>query len=575
MNKVLSALIGLLCGIIFGIFMGTIFGSASTKSSEWEQTQHTQQIFFSIIGGIVGLIIGVMVANEEEIKNDDELNDNSDTRIETLKKGENMQVISIEYHLLLQTFFKKIKLYCEKLSEDEAFIEIILPDLSNTPIDKFIKNCFLWDSCQLLKILVKDKGKLGIENSELNGLLCLADDNFLDKEYSQIESMFQAEIYNEVKEHLIVFSDIPNPIDIQINSKNASSDIYLKKVDSEFSLLTALKILEHEQFEKYAGLLYQFLAISVKSDNVITKDEEEKLKQIYQLVHNPIPEKINEHIKIIEQSKNESLEKSLEELDSLIGLTEVKKEVRTLINFIKIQKEREKSGLKSTQVSYHCVFTGPPGTGKTTVARIVANIFKQLGIVKQGHLVETDRSGLIAEYSGQTAVKVNKVVTTALNGILFIDEAYSLVGENKDDFGNEAVATLIKRIEDDRDKLVVILAGYTDKIKKFIETNPGFKSRFNRYVEFSDYPPEDLYEIFILNCNKLEYNLVDKAKIELKKILKKVYSERDLTFGNARFVRNLFEKTLEMQANRIAHLDRFEKETLTTILSEDIPKGVD
>ena len=168
MNKVLSALIGLLCGIIFGIFMGTIFGSASTKSSEWEQTQHTQQIFFSIIGGILGLIIGVMVANEEEIKNDDELNDNSDTRIETLKKGENMQVISIEYHLLLQTFFKKIKLYCEKLSEDEAFIEIILPDLSNTPIDKFIKNCFLWDSCQLLKILVKDKGKLGIENSELN-----------------------------------------------------------------------------------------------------------------------------------------------------------------------------------------------------------------------------------------------------------------------------------------------------------------------------------------------------------------------------------------------------------------------
>ena len=175
--------------------------------------------------------------------------------------------------------------------------------------------------------------------------------------------------------------------------------------------------------------------------------------------------------------------------------------------FRSVQKAREASGLKSSSISYHIVFTGNPGTGKTTVARIVSQIYKNLGVLTQGQLVETDRSGLVAEYVGQTAVKVNKTVDTAINGVLFIDEAYSLVGQNQDDFGKEAVATLIKRMEDDRDKLIVILAGYTQEMKGFIDTNPGFKSRFNRYIDFTDYTPDELLAIFEGQCKKLEYQI--------------------------------------------------------------------
>lgn len=294
------------------------------------------------------------------------------------------------------------------------------------------------------------------------------------------------------------------------------------------------------------------------------------MKEIYQLTHNPIPEKKDETLHISKSIKNESLDEVLNELNSLIGLNEVKSEINTLINFIKIQKAREQSGLISTSISYHIVFTGNPGTGKTTVARIVAKIYKHLGILKEGQLVETDRSGLVAEYVGQTAVKVNKTVNSALNGVLFIDEAYSLVGENKDDFGKEAVATLIKRMEDDRDKLVMVLAGYTKEMMEFINTNPGFKSRFNRYISFPDYTPNELFEIFEKSCNKLEYHLTEEAKISLLSVFKNAYSSRDKSFGNGRFVRNVFEKTLEQQANRIAKERSLTKEILTTIIKDDI-----
>ncbi|KMQ70980.1 hypothetical protein ACM44_09205 [Chryseobacterium koreense CCUG 49689] len=283
-----------------------------------------------------------------------------------------------------------------------------------------------------------------------------------------------------------------------------------------------------------------------------------------------MPEKKNEALYISKGTKNETLDEVLHELNSLIGLNEVKSEINTLINFIKVQKAREQSGLKSPSLSYHIVFTGNPGTGKTTVARIVSKIYKHLGILTEGQLVETDRSGLIAEYVGQTAVKVNQTVNSALNGILFIDEAYSLVGENKDDFGREAVATLIKRMEDDRDKLVLVLAGYTNEMTNFIDTNPGFKSRFNRYINFPDYTPSELFEIFESNCVKLDYQLTEEAETKLKLVFENAYSTRDRSFGNGRFVRNVFEKTLEQQANRIAKESNLTKEILTTITENDI-----
>lgn len=264
---------------------------------------------------------------------------------------------------------------------------------------------------------------------------------------------------------------------------------------------------------------------------------------------------------------------TFDDLEGLIGLSTVKEEVKTLRNYILIQQEREKKGLKSTQVSYHCVFTGNPGTGKTTVARIVADVYRSLGVLKKGHLVETDRSGLVADYVGQTATKTNKIIDRALDGVLFIDEAYSLVGGGENDYGREAIATLLKRMEDNRDRLVVILAGYSDEMKEFIDSNPGLQSRFNRYIHFPDYNANELYQIFEVNCWKNDYVLTDEAKETLKAMLEKAVAEKDKNFGNARFVRNLFEKTLERQANRLSKQSDLSKEMLTEIIASDLQES--
>lgn len=260
------------------------------------------------------------------------------------------------------------------------------------------------------------------------------------------------------------------------------------------------------------------------------------------------------------------------ELDTLIGLDSVKKEVQTLTNFIKIQQKREEQGLKSSSLSYHCVFTGNPGTGKTTVARIVADIYKELGVLKKGHLVETDRAGLVAEYVGQTAIKTNKIIDSALDGVLFIDEAYSLVDGGESDYGKEAIATLLKRMEDDRDRLVVILAGYTEDMKRFIDSNPGLQSRFNRYIEFPDYTAEELLQIFEVNMRKFDYKITDDAKEQLKQYFADAVAHKDKNFGNGRFVRNVFEKVLEHQANRLASQSNLTTEQLSEITIEDLPK---
>ena len=211
-------------------------------------------------------------------------------------------------------------------------------------------------------------------------------------------------------------------------------------------------------------------------------------------------------------------------------------------------------GLKTPKMSYHLVFTGSPGTGKTTVARIVARIYKDLGILKSGHMVETDRSGLVAEYMGQTAVKTNAICDSALNGVLFIDEAYALVPKNDNggDYGQEAISTLLKRMEDDRDKLVVIIAGYPDEMKRFINSNPGLQSRFNRYINFPDYTPEELTKIFMMYVRKNQYTLSDEAKDYLMERLVDIVAKKDRYFGNARYVRNVFEKSIQHQANRLS-----------------------
>ena len=267
-------------------------------------------------------------------------------------------------------------------------------------------------------------------------------------------------------------------------------------------------------------------------------------------------------------------EATIEDLNNLIGLSRVKAEVTAMKNFIEVNQRRVQAGMKTPPVSYHCVFTGNPGTGKTTVARIVAGIYKSMGILMRGHLVETDRSGLVAEYVGQTAVKTNKIIDSALDGVLFIDEAYSLVSGGKEDFGKEAIATLVKRMEDDRDRLVVILAGYAQDMEQFIESNPGLRSRFNRYIHFEDYTADELLQIFKGFLTKYDYTIEPEGEQALLHHLEQCTSAKKKDFGNARYVRNLFEKTIEAQAVRLAALSFTDKERLAMITADDIGAAI-
>jgi type VII secretion ATPase EccA len=307
-------------------------------------------------------------------------------------------------------------------------------------------------------------------------------------------------------------------------------------------------------------LLYRVSSIVAKADGRITEEEATWLSQL--VATTGIDERE-------EKPEEEATNNPIGELNSLIGLESVKKDVTSLSNFIKMKQMRETKGLKSPNISYHCVFTGNPGTGKTTVARILASIFKELGILKRGHLVETDRSGLVAEYVGQTAVKTNKIIDSALDGVLFIDEAYTLIG-GQNDYGMEAIATLLKRMEDDRDRLIVILAGYSKEMEDFINSNPGLRSRFNRYILFPDYTSSELYDIFQLNATKNEYVINEEANQYLKKKLDIVVQNKQKDFGNARYIRNYFELAIEHQANRLAADVNLTPEKLCELTIDDI-----
>ncbi len=275
-------------------------------------------------------------------------------------------------------------------------------------------------------------------------------------------------------------------------------------------------------------------------------------------------------------SHHSTIEEQLQELDNLIGLNYLKNEVRQYINFLKIQKLRENQGLSPVPITLHSVFCGSPGTGKTTVARLMGNIYQQLGILKKGHLIETDRSGMVAGYVGQTAQRVDELVESALDGVLFIDEAYTLkpVGYGND-FGQEAIDTLLKRMEDYRDRLVVIVAGYGNEMNRFINSNPGLKSRFSRYFHFEDYTAEELLLIFQSFCDQHSYTLTDAAKEVLLTQFKQLYDHRDKSFGNGRLVRNMFEKTIEKQANRLVNIPNVSSYAMQQILPEDISLIVD
>lgn len=265
------------------------------------------------------------------------------------------------------------------------------------------------------------------------------------------------------------------------------------------------------------------------------------------------------------------VERLLEEVDSLIGLEGVKKEIHNLVNFIRIRKLRESRGLEIPVMSRHLVFTGNPGTGKTTIARKLTQIYKCLGVLESGVLVETDRSGLVAGYMGQTAEKVREVVEKARGGILFIDEAYTLAGnKGEGDYGQEAVDTLLKLMEDMREELIVIVAGYPEPMEAFLDSNPGLRSRFNKYITFEDYSAMELYRIFEQLCRQNDYRFDDSLQDVIFYHIQRMIAEKGKDFANAREIRNYFEKVVTNQANRIVSKQSGNVEELVTIVAQDL-----
>lgn len=337
--------------------------------------------------------------------------------------------------------------------------------------------------------------------------------------------------------------------------------------------------------------LFEFANLVVKSDGTVTKAEAAALLKFKQTLY-PRGHAQFEEVKLkdegakaaadeepekeveveIEDAPPRPLEDLMKEMDALVGLERVKADVRHLINFLKVQQMREEKGMQALPISRHLVFYGNPGTGKTTIARLLAQVYRTLKLLSRGHLVETDRAGLVAGFVGQTALKVKEVVKESLGGVLFIDEAYALNPENRgNDFGQEAVETLLKMMEDHRHELIVIVAGYTEKMDEFIASNPGLRSRFNKYLHFEDYTPEQLTEIFKGFCKKADFKLTTEAEEKMLGNFKLLTLARDESFGNARSARNLFEMTISKQANRIVSLPEINQEVLATIEAADIP----
>lgn len=366
-----------------------------------------------------------------------------------------------------------------------------------------------------------------------------------------------------------------NPATVQAVEKLMAKPQPIKGKHTTLPMVMLTKGMNNELLT-YATQLFRFASLVARSDGQFTYTEESKLIALWGELdpENKADEKTTPQTapqKVEETSVQEApkLEDVLAELEKLYGLQNIKKEVKELISLIKVIQLRKEQELKNPDLSYHMVFMGSPGTGKTTIARLLAKIYHALGLLKKGHLVEVDRSDLVGQYVGQTAPKVDQVVDSALGGVLFIDEAYSITTSGENDFGNEAIATLLKRMEDERDNIVVIVAGYQNEMNDFIMSNPGLRSRFNKYFYFEDYLPDDLFKIFQLFVGKYDYQLSKEAEKKAQEILTNAYNKRDHHFGNARFARNLFEQVVQNQANRIAAEKEITREKLMLLTETD------
>ena len=397
------------------------------------------------------------------------------------------------------------------------------------------------------------------------------------------------EVHESTKKHLTDFVDVLNAtlnsagiltsqhtsvLRMQDNP-NRSSGVahFADKTDPDLQTITT--------FDDKSGKFVTKKAVSISGYNIQKKraddvseflnfqPEEDKEDKVFKRGEGRVGRNRRGHDDSEEIEK--PLDELIKELQGLTGLASVKEDVMHLVNIIKVRRLRELKGLKRIDMSFHLVFTGNPGTGKTTIARILAKIYKQLGVVSRGHFIEVDRSGLVDHYSGGTALKTTEVINRAIGGILFIDEAYTLT-HNKEsgDYGQEVVDTLLKRMEDDRDDFIVIVAGYTNEMHEFIESNPGLRSRFNKYIHFPDYSSSELMQIFRYMCKDTDYMLTESAASIAEQYLRGMTERKKDNFANARLVRNYFERCVDRQANRIVQDSNMTEEDLVTFVREDM-----